>query len=789
MYEGLEFTRSNNYITDLVSGVTLNLTGTSDGGYVFFNISPDTDRAASAIQNFVDQYNSLFSFLEENTYVKPADRIDPRASYDVYAAYDSNRQRGILQGDPTVIGLQSQLRRMVSASLNGFSPLLNSLSTIGVSTTYGGTGQKQYGYLSFNADKLIQALSDPVGPATVTATGQMPVQFNTVASKSITDIITALTGTEPGTTPTNTTPLGLSGVLEIQVGDGKITRVQIDADYTLNDIRNKINAAGAGVTASVSDGQLLLTSNTMGVPGKVSFSNASGTVNSLVQQVAAINTGILTAIGASEDYTDLLTQREGLLEKLSAYSGIDVDTTSLLDDQVSISLSGSGVYLLDPTNNITAFTNDDTIDIIEDMANQIATLNSDISLKNADIAYVAPGEPTEDPLLYEQYLADKEDLLAQRADLIAKLGVFGPVVVDDSLPDDQITLTVLNKEVLDATNVVDVTGITSAYMDSVDPSRLTGFTETALVSDAGYAIKDGAGGSFTMEISGRYYYIELEGPLTSSEVVKKINSVIGSAALASLDKNNRLTFTTLEMGVGATITVKDIWEDVPGSMSALGLVSGTTSRGKDLDAFFTAEIPAGQPALNSKQPLSLNPITGSGGNLKLNIDGYDYTIEFVGNYNIGDIANKINSVIGGVGQAYIDENNFLVIRSLSTSSNASVRVVSFDNNLSGLNLTVGQSGYTSKALQGIAVVLDNFYAAWVVSGGILAQKQNSLGGQISDIQKQIDNLNARIDKRIDFLWQQFTNMEKKLSDLNSQSQYVDTYLSALLNSSSKNSGY
>jgi len=77
--------------------------------------------------------------------------------------------------------------------------------------------------------------------------------------------------------------LRILGTADGTVLDGSFaTSVQIDADDTLNDLIEKINAAGAGVTASViNDGtgltpyRLQLTSNTTGRAGVVAFSTGS----------------------------------------------------------------------------------------------------------------------------------------------------------------------------------------------------------------------------------------------------------------------------------------------------------------------------------------------------------------------------------------------------------------------------------------------------------------------------------------------------------------------------------
>jgi flagellar hook-associated protein 2 len=65
---GLSVTRSQNTgLTDVITGVTLNLAADSPSKSATLNVSSDMTAAKSAIQTFIDQMNSVQTYLEEKT--------------------------------------------------------------------------------------------------------------------------------------------------------------------------------------------------------------------------------------------------------------------------------------------------------------------------------------------------------------------------------------------------------------------------------------------------------------------------------------------------------------------------------------------------------------------------------------------------------------------------------------------------------------------------------------------------------------------------------------------------
>ncbi len=65
LVDGREIRRSSNTITDAIAGVTLNLTGAEPGTAIDVSIDRDQKSATDTIQKFVDSYNAIRKFFDE----------------------------------------------------------------------------------------------------------------------------------------------------------------------------------------------------------------------------------------------------------------------------------------------------------------------------------------------------------------------------------------------------------------------------------------------------------------------------------------------------------------------------------------------------------------------------------------------------------------------------------------------------------------------------------------------------------------------------------------------------
>ena len=133
----ITITRSSNTIDDVIEGVTLNLKQAEPGTRVNLTVSSDTDSVKQSIQDFVDTYNEVLSYLKE------------QMSYD-----EENDVRGALMGDFTARTVKSTLQKVIVSEVGGLSGSLTALSRIGITSSASG------GTLSIDDTRLTSALTN-----------------------------------------------------------------------------------------------------------------------------------------------------------------------------------------------------------------------------------------------------------------------------------------------------------------------------------------------------------------------------------------------------------------------------------------------------------------------------------------------------------------------------------------------------------------------------------------------------------------------------------------------------
>lgn len=123
--DGLEIERSSNIIDDVIDGTTFTLTNVHSGTEsTLVSVTENLDKAAEAMQKFVEQYNSTQNFIKSQLSVG-----DPSAS---------GNQTGTLVGDGTLMRLQSTLRsKLTSQESHGTS--IKGLQDLGITVDRSGT--------------------------------------------------------------------------------------------------------------------------------------------------------------------------------------------------------------------------------------------------------------------------------------------------------------------------------------------------------------------------------------------------------------------------------------------------------------------------------------------------------------------------------------------------------------------------------------------------------------------------------------------------------------------------
>lgn len=131
--DGIPIVRSSNTVTDVLTGVTINLGGTqqSTDNPVTLTISPDTSSIQSTVQNFINAYNSVISSLNQNM-------TDTTTSSS--SSSPATVTRAPLAGDLSFMNLQLSLQNILMSPVSSAkSGNPNSLSAIGITLNDDGT--------------------------------------------------------------------------------------------------------------------------------------------------------------------------------------------------------------------------------------------------------------------------------------------------------------------------------------------------------------------------------------------------------------------------------------------------------------------------------------------------------------------------------------------------------------------------------------------------------------------------------------------------------------------------
>ncbi len=117
--DGIGYTRTTNAISDIITGVTLDLESPGSGTLV---IASDTAEITASIQDFVNAFNTLIGFIDEQTEFNP----------ETFAT-------GTLFGNSAVQSLETTLRRIATGQVTGLAGNFEFLSQIGITTQNDGT--------------------------------------------------------------------------------------------------------------------------------------------------------------------------------------------------------------------------------------------------------------------------------------------------------------------------------------------------------------------------------------------------------------------------------------------------------------------------------------------------------------------------------------------------------------------------------------------------------------------------------------------------------------------------
>ncbi len=309
----LTLTNSTNNINNLIPGVTVQLLNTSPGQQVSVTVASDTSSIQKTIDSFAADYNSLMSFIDQQT------SFDP-----------STNTAGPLLGDTKITDIQDQLRNMVQNIVPGAKAGINYLGALGI--TLDGTGQ-----LQVDDTKLGNVLNGSIAGVSLTdirnlfsMSGSSPnpgVQFiagtdqtnasTTPYSVNITQAATqasitasnALAGSVVTDNTNNILSLNLDGKSStLTLANGTYSPTAL-AQMLQSSINSDTDLAGRQISVGVQTGQLTFSSASFGSSSRLSF--GTGTANAALG-LAGTESGVGTDVVGSFVVNGVTEQATGI---------------------------------------------------------------------------------------------------------------------------------------------------------------------------------------------------------------------------------------------------------------------------------------------------------------------------------------------------------------------------------------------------------------------------------------------------------------------------------------------
>lgn len=359
---GISITRSSNVVDDVISGVTLNLTGTNTGSPASLAVTRDVDAITEKVASFVETYNKLQSLVAENTNFNPD---NPAAS-------------GLLIGDAATRTISNQIRNILGRSVQGLQgDTVRSLSELGVSTN------KDSGQLIFDQSALTSALgANPLAVEAIfaeqgrtndgqvefvraglaTNVGSYAIEITQLATRGELSGNVALAANTVIDDDNNEFTISVDGVssASIQLTNGSYTQAELAAE-----IQNQINAddtiSASGASVSVTlDGSNQLVFNSLLFGSQSTIEILSVDTNTAAQLGFEVGVGVdgLDVAGTinGEDAT-------GNGQLLSAAKGDDAEgitinvTGGALGNRGNVTyIEGVGEQLVDTINSFLSAT-------------------------------------------------------------------------------------------------------------------------------------------------------------------------------------------------------------------------------------------------------------------------------------------------------------------------------------------------------------------------------------------------------------------------------------------------
>jgi len=290
--DGVAITKSSNTISDVISGVTINLLKPASS--TTLTVSRNTQTVQNSVQAFVKAYNDVNSTLTS------------------ISAYNAAAQQGaILQGDSSVRNIQNQIRNTLNSTIAGLGGNLTALNQIGVSFLKDGT-------LSLDSTKLQSAVDNNFTdiPGLFAAVGK--------SSDSLVSFLSSDATTRPGSYAVSITQVATQGK--------SVGATDVSGGVTITGANNTLNVSVDGVAATLTldSGTYTATALATQIQSKI---NGASAISSAGTSVSVAVNGTTLAISSTRYGSGSLVTVTGGSAQASVFgtgvetSGVDVAGT------------------------------------------------------------------------------------------------------------------------------------------------------------------------------------------------------------------------------------------------------------------------------------------------------------------------------------------------------------------------------------------------------------------------------------------------------------------------------
>ena len=317
---GLSISRSNNLVTGVITGTTINLKGVT-AGPVTLAVSKDASSISTKIQEFVDSYNGLKAIADELT------------AFDTTAG-DSG-EGSLLTGDSTLRLAISEINTILRKSVTGLTGSVRSLSEIGITTNQNNSYQLTFDSAKFTtkfnenpADILSMfSTSGNASDGLITYTSASTYQGTSVNSLAAGNIVI-----DADNDQFSVLLNGASADISLVQGTYSTaddlaahiqTRINSNADYTSSNSR-------VAVTYNSSEKRFEMTSNTYGSNSNIGL--------------IAVESGMPNILGLTSPFQgDAVSNQLGGLSTPNGFSSENFDDAVVLDTDTSFVFTVNGI--------------------------------------------------------------------------------------------------------------------------------------------------------------------------------------------------------------------------------------------------------------------------------------------------------------------------------------------------------------------------------------------------------------------------------------------------------------